>query len=66
MGEVTALKYRQGGKSKGWRATRVEGGMVHPPMGGWGEKEYMIFTTGDLLVHKISINAVFNEFCDCK
>ena len=42
---VTAMKFRQGGKSKGWRATRVEGCMVLPPTGGWRDKEYVLFTS---------------------
>ena len=47
---VTAMKFRQGGKSKGWRAARVEGGMVHPPSGGWRDKkEYVVFTSPGLV-----------------
>ena len=42
---VTAMKFRQGGKSKGWRAARMEGGMVLPPTGGWRDKEYVLFTS---------------------
>jgi len=43
--KVTALKYRQGGKNKGWRAARVEAGMVQPPPSGWRGKEYVLFTS---------------------
>merc|ERR1719187_1222850 len=43
--KVTALKYRQGGKNKGWRAARVEAGMVQPPPSGWRGKEYVLFPT---------------------
>ena len=43
--EVTALKFRQGGKSnKGWKTARVEGAMVHPPAGGWKKREYVLFS----------------------
>ena len=48
---VTAMKFRQGGKSKGWRLARVEGGMVHPPSGGWRDnKEYVVFTSPGLIL----------------
>jgi len=43
--KVNALKYRQGGKNKGWRAARVEAGMVQPPPSGWRGKEYVLFTS---------------------
>merc|ERR1712192_5562 len=43
--KVNALKYRQGGKNKGWRAARVEAGMVQPPPSGWRGKEDVLFTS---------------------
>jgi hypothetical protein len=41
--QVTALKRRQGGKSKGWTAAKVDGIMVHPPAGGWRDMDYVLF-----------------------
>jgi hypothetical protein len=41
--QVAALKRRQGGKSKGWTAAKVHGTMVHPPAGGWRERDYVLF-----------------------
>ena len=43
---ITAVKYRQGGRSKGWRTARIEGDIVHPPVGGWRDKYAVIFTAG--------------------
>ena len=47
---ITAVKYRQNGRSKGWREVRMEGEVIHPPVGGWrSDKLYVIFTQGGLL-----------------
>ena len=44
---IAAVKYRQGGRSKAWREVRMEGEVIHPPVGGWRtHKLYYIFTQG--------------------
>ena len=39
--KATGLKYRQG-KGKGWRNLKVADGLVYPPAGGWGNREYLV------------------------